>query len=266
MKRIILFALAALSVISCGKPAPKMLILYYSQTGATESVATEIQKQTGADMERFDVVDIYDGDFIQTVERIKTERENGYIPELVPLSVDIADYDVIFLGYPVWFGTYAPPVKALFEVVDFKGKKIVPFCTFGSGGLFSSIADMEKALPDSEISEGFGIRNARISCAAQELDRFLIENGWKEGSVDPLPEYSSQEAVTADDAAIYNEATQGYPFPMGEPVSVGSRVVPGGVDYLFTVKSKAFDGSEAEGKVYVSSREGRKAEFTQAVR
>lgn len=266
MKKIFIAILISVLMVSCSEKAPKALILYYSQTGATQAVAEAIQAQTGADIERFDVEDVYDGDFEATIQRCLAERESGAVPTLVPIKSDLSKYDVIFLGYPIWFGTYAPPVKALLSNVDLKGKKIVPFCTFGSGGLFSSIEDLKGTLAESEIAEGFGIRNARIQYTEEELDRFLIENGYKEGTIDPLPDYSEQDEVIPEERAIYDEATAGYPYPMGEPVSVGSRTVPGGVDFLFIVASKDMQGNPVEGKVYVARRNGRNPEFTQVVR
>jgi len=267
MKKTILPAILASAIImSCTDKTPKTLILYYSQTGTTEAVATELQKQTGADIARFDVVERYDGDFDATIQRCLEERKEGFTPTLETLSCDPESYDVVFLGYPIWFGTYAPPLQALLDTFKFAGKKVVPFCTFGSGGLYSSIADLAKALPEAEIAEGYGVRAARIASAPQELERFLKENGYIEGEVETLPEYSESKEPTAEETAIYREATDGYPFPMGEAVAVSSREVPGGMDYIFTTASTNREGERIEGKVYVVTREGNKAEFTQAVR
>lgn len=265
MKKILTLVISAAMMISCAEKAPKVLILYYSQTGATKAVAEEIQKQIGGDIQAFDVEEIYDGDFDATIKRCLEERQSGFVPTLVPVG-DLSEYDVIFLGYPIWFGTYAPPVKALLENVDLSGKTIVPFCTFGSGGLVSSREDLVAALPSCEVAEGFGIRNARLQYAEEELDRFLIEGGYKEGSVEPLEDYSPQDVVIPEELALYQEATAGYPFPMGEPVSVGSRSVPGGVDFLFITQSADRDGNPVQCKVYVARRNGRPVEFTQVVR
>jgi len=266
MKKLITLLLSTAVMASCADKSQKVLILYYSQTGATKAVAEEIQKQIGGDIEAFDVEELYDGNFEATIQRCLGERANGFIPTLVPIQSDLSKYDVVFLGYPVWFGTYAPPVAALLQNVDLAGKKIVPFCTFGSGGLVSSSMDLAENLPDSEIAEGFGIRNARIQYAEEELNRFLIEGGYKNGEIDPLPEYSAQDVVIPEERALYDEATAGYPFPMGEPVSVGSRTVPRGVDFLFITESKDRDGNPMEAKVYVARRNGRPTEFTQVVR
>jgi len=265
MKRILLALILCLTLTSCMKKE-RALILYYSQTGATESLALELQKQTGADIERFDVAEVYDGDYKSTIGRVLVEREEGFVPTLNPLRSSLSEYDVIYLAYPIWFGTYAPPVKALIAGTDLAGKTVVPVCTFGSGGLESSSADLAAALPETTIKPGFGIRNARIDKTAEELNRFLIENGHIPGTVEPLPEYSAQDVVIPEELAIYNEATEGYPYPMGEPVSVGSRSVPGGVDYLFTVVGTGPDGAATQGQVFVSRRNGQKTEFTKVIR
>jgi hypothetical protein len=100
------------------------------------------------------------------------------------LKKKIANYDIIFLGYPIWFGTYANPIITLVKEQDFAGKTIVPFCTFGSGGLNTSSDALKKALPKATIKKGYGVRTARVNAAAKELDRFLKENGYKKGSVE----------------------------------------------------------------------------------
>lgn len=274
MKRHFIFIasaiLVAISMIftisSCTPQGPKSLILYYSQTGITDQVAQEIQKQTGADIERFDVVEKYDGTFEETIQRCLKERETGFVPTLIPIQSNLKEYDVIFLGTPVWFGTYSPAVAALLANADFNGKKIVPICTFGSGGLESTSSELEKALPNSEILPGFGIRAARVQAAQAELDYFLTENGYKDGAVTPLPEYSQQQPVTPEEAAIFKEATDGYPFPLGEAVSAGSREVEGGTDYLFNAKTTNREGVEIISQVYIIARQGSKAEFTRVVR
>ena len=80
--------------------AQKVLVLYYSQNGATQAVAEELQKQLGADIERIEAEEPYAGDFQATIQRSGQEREKGETPALKPLQSKIADYDVIFLGYP----------------------------------------------------------------------------------------------------------------------------------------------------------------------
>ena len=248
--------------------AQKALVLYYSETGTTKTVAQEIQAQTGADIEAVEAVEPYSGNFQETIQRSGRERESGELPALKPLKKRIADYDIVFLGYPIWFGTYALPIATLVKEQDFAGKTVVPFCTFGSGGLNTSTADLKKALPKANIVAGYGVRTARVAAAAKELDRFLKENGYKKGKVEKLPEYSAQQPVTDAERAIFDTACSSYQFPLGTPQTVGKRATADSTDYKFTVKSRGMDGKEATSIIYVTveNAKGAKPEFTEVVR
>ena len=178
------------------------------------------------------------------------------------------DYDIIVLGYPIWFGTYATPIATLVKEQDFAGKTVVPFCTFGSGGLNTSTASLKEALPKANIVKGYGVRTARVDAAAKELDRFLKENGYKEGTVEALPDYSAQQPVTDAEKAIFDAACSNYQFPLGTPSTVGKRQTSDSTDYQFTVKGRGFNGEESTSIIYVtvSNEAGAKPEFTEVVR
>ena len=104
--------------------------------------------------------------------------------------------------------------------------------------------------------------------APAEIDRFLKENGYIEGEVDPLPDFSEQMPVTEEDVKIFDAACGNYQFPLGTPVTVGLRKTPSGTDFLFNVKSNGPDESENTSKIYVTldDEEGAVPEFTQVVR
>lgn len=277
MKKMTLFA-AILALVGCGSPnkseadgdakSMKCLVIYYSQTGVTQKVAQEIAKLLDADIFRIEVEQPYSGTYEETIERSRKEMEEGLLPKLKEMKVDFTKYDVIFLGYPIWFGTYAPPIASLLEKVCFDGKKIIPFCTFGSGGLEASMEALKKALPKAEILPGFGIRNARINKSEAEVEYFLKENGYIEGQVDILPEYSAQQPVTENDIAIFNAACANYTYPLGTPVSVGKRTTVNGTDYRFTARSKDSKGNDVDAVIYVkeSKNPNTKPEFTKVVR
>ena len=277
MKQILII-LAMLAVVLplalCCKPkkaqAPKVLVLYYSQTGTTQKVAETLAASLGADIEAIEAVVPYAGSFEETIGRCKEEMESGTLPELKPLTSDLGAYDVIFLGYPIWFGTCAPPMKALLATAVFAGKKIVPFCTFGSGGLDSSVRDITTALPDATILPGYGVRTARIEAAPAEIDDFLKRNGWIEGEVPALEEFPEAQPVTEEVAAIFDAAVDGYPMLNAKAAEVASRPVPGGTEYLFTAVDQPREGApeapENRIKVYVLALEGQAPVFTQVLR
>ena len=267
MKRFLL-SLAVMATITTVY-AQKALVLYYSETGSTKAVAEELQKQLGADIESIECVKPYSGNFQETMQRGQREMQSGEMPELKPLKSKMANYDVIFLGYPIWFGTYANPIATLVKNNDFAGKTIVPFCSFGSGGLNTSSDALKKALPKAKVQEGYGVRTARVAAAAKELDRFLKENGYKKGTVTKLPAYSAQQPVTEAEKAIFDAACSSYQFPLGTPSTVGKRTTDDSIDYEFKVKSQGFGGGgEQTSTIYVTvgKEEGAKPEFTQVVR
>lgn len=257
-------------VLACnGSHAPKILVLYYSQNGSTETVAQAIQKSLGADIEAIVPVDSYGTDYQATIERGRKELEGGVLPELQPFKSNISDYDIIFLGYPIWFGTYAQPIATVLAKQDFTGKKVVPFCTFGSGGLDSSVKDIKAKLPGVEILPGYGVRAARIDAVPTEIDRFLKTGGFIKGETVKLEEFSAPKPVTEEESTIFDAAVGDYPMIHAKATEVASRAVPEGREYLFTARDLPRDGGETLGremKVYVLAADGQDPVFTQVVR
>lgn len=245
-------------------PATKSIILYYSQTGATKAIAEELQKQTGADMEAIEAVTPYNGSYDETIKRCQEEMAAGKVADIKPLKSDLQKYDTVYVGYPIWFGTYAPPVGTLLKTANLEGKVVVPFCTFGSGGVTETVASMRKTLPKSTVLDGFGIRNARISKLAPELSQHLVNLGIKSGTPITLPDFSAQKELTDADKTIFNAACGDYPMPLGTPVSVGSRKVKDGTQYLFTVNYDDGKGHAGQAKIYVAASDSAniKPEFT----
>lgn len=260
-----------LTAMSCGhKKDAKVLVLYYSQTSNTEQVAQTIASRLNADIEAIVPVNPYDGDFRATIERCMQEREQGILPEIQPIAADIDDYDVIFLGYPVWFGTYAPPVAAWLNEVDLSGKTIVPFCTFGSGGLDSSTRDLEAKQPNATILLGYGVRAARLAAMPKEVDQFLKAHGFLDGEYTILPDFPEQHAVSEEESAIFDAAVDGYPMLHAKATLVASRAIPDGTEYLFNAVDLPREGApdlpSREMQVYVTVLDGESPVFTQVVR
>lgn len=273
MKIMLGLAAAMMVAVSCSpkKEAPKVLVLYYSQTSNTKVVAQEIATRLNADIEEIVPVQPYDGDFEATIQRCMKEREEGIKPETKPLAADLSKYDVIFIGYPVWFGTFAPPVGAFLDNVDLNGKKVVPFCTFGSGGLESSVKDLAEKQPNAEILPGYGVRAARMAAVPKEVDQFLKASGFIEGEYFQPEAFPEQHPVTDDEAAIFDAAVNGYPMLNAKAVTVASRTIPEGTEYLFNAKDLPREDNPkmppaGELKVYVTVEKGDTPVFTKVIR
>lgn len=269
IKNLLIVATTLAALVSCSSSAkkaeaakPKTLVVFYSQSNTTRTVAQEIQKQLNCDIAEIECVEPYSGDFGQTIQRWQKEQQEGTLPEIKPLAKDIKDYDVIFLGYPIWGGTYAIPVATFLKNTDFAGKKLVPFCTFGSGGLNTSVAALQQNAQNAQILDGYGVRQARVAAAPAEVEQFLIKLGFKEGVIEQLPDFSEQKEVSDSEKEIFNQACSDYQMPLGSPVTVGSRLIKGGTEYLFTVEGQG--GMKSQ--IYVLAKENEKPEFTQVVR
>ena len=284
LKLMLILATMTLAAVSCG-PRPEIasecldeeatnaIVLYYSQTGNTAYVAQEIADQMGADIEKIVPVHPYDTGFIATIELCLKEREEGMVTEIEPLTADLSNYSVIFIGYPVWFGTYAPPIATFLDQTDLRGKLIVPFCTFGSGGLESSVRDMTEKLPSDDVMvlSGYGVRAARLDAVPYEVDQFLKANGFLEGEYVELEDFPEQHEVSEEEAAIFNAAVDGYPMLHAQAKTVASRVLPDGTEYLFTAVDLPREGRDdmppaGELQVYVTVVEGEAPVFTHVER
>ena len=272
--KLMMVVAATMMTAACGGPkqeAPKVLVLYYSQTSNTKAVAEEIATRLGADMEEIVPEIPYDSDFQATIERCMQEREQGVIPTIQPIKADIAQYDVVFIGYPVWFGTYAPPVAALLDQVDLSGKKVVPFCTFGSGGLESSVKELAEKQPNAEVLPGYGVRAARLEARPNEVDQWLKAGGFLEGECTQLEEFPEQHEVNEEEAAIFDAAVDGYPMIHAKSTMVATRALPEGTEYLFTAvdlprEDKPDMPPAGEMKVYVTVANGEAPVFTKVIR
>lgn len=269
MKKYILLLAMMLMAASCTqKESQKILVLYYSQTNTTKAVAEYICDQLGADIEEITVVNPYDGSYQETIERCMKERQSGELPEINPIAAKLADYDVIFFGYPIWFGTCALPAISFLKTVDFSGKTIVPFCTFGSGGLLDGIKEVKAAQPAAIVLDGYGVRAARINAMPAEVDRFLKENGFLEGEFEKPGDFSEVRPATEEEAAIFDAAVGTYPMIQAKAKNVCSRAINGGTEYIFEAEAPAGPGPAMPGamKIYVLDMDGQDPEFTQVVR
>lgn len=245
-----------------------ILVVYYSQTGATRAVAEELNRQLGADLLEIEAVEPYDGDYDATISRWLSETENDVRVAIRPIDKNLEDYAIIFIGAPIWGGKFASPMQTFLHDTDLDGKKIVTFATFGSGGLNTATADVRSKQQNSIVSEGYGVRNVRLAQAPEEIRRFLIEGGYIEGEIAPLPPYSDAQPVNEEEAAVFHAACDDYQFPLGTPVAVAKRVTPTSVDYKFDVESTTPDGRKANSVIYVTLPDsiGAVPEFTQVVR
>lgn len=149
----------------------KTLVVYYSATGNTKEAAEAVASATGGDLFELEPVEPYSEDDLNWNDensRVYYEHENPSERNvaLVSASVDHFDeYDTVFIGYPIWWGTAAWPVDGFIEENDFTGKTVIPFCTSASSGLGESGELLKEAAGTGNWLEG--IRFASSVSAAE---------------------------------------------------------------------------------------------------
>lgn len=131
----------------------KKLVIYYSLSGNTEYVADLIAKYAGADTLKIELLKELPEKGIGRILELIRFLFFRKMPEIKDITVDIDDYDVIYIGTPVWAGNMAAPMKTFFSKYKFLGKKVIVFCTAGKT-IGKTLENMKKELDDNEIIGG----------------------------------------------------------------------------------------------------------------
>ena len=151
----------------------KVLVVYYSYSGNTRAIAQKIQKLTNADIFEIKTVKPYPAEYQAVVEQAAKEKQADFRPEIQANAENIAQYDVIFLGTPVWWYTMAPPVKTFMSKNNFDGKVIMPFCTHGGGGAAATFGDMQTLAPKAKVMSGIEIYEKGNLNTTSELIKWI---------------------------------------------------------------------------------------------
>ena len=191
MKQILVLMLLGMGLMlnigtASAESQSKVLVAYFSRTGNeyglgnitkgnTAIIAEIIAAATGADIFEIKPVKPYPNDYKECTKLASQEKAHKVRPEVIGTVDNLQDYDVIFIGYPIWYGDMPMPVYTFLESYDFSGKKIVPFCTHGGSGLSSTDQALTLACPNSEILRGFEIRGVTAQTKTEEAKAKVLE-------------------------------------------------------------------------------------------
>jgi flavodoxin len=140
-------------------------------------MAKQIQQQTGGDLFEIVTVKPYSKDYDECVAEAKKEQQVNARPPLAAEAKDMADYNVVFVGYPNWWGTMPQALFTFLEKYDLSGKTVVPFCTHGSGRWGRSLDDLKKLCPESKILEGLTISGSMVRRSKDDVAKWLQKIG-----------------------------------------------------------------------------------------
>ena len=238
-------------------PAPsKSVVVYFSQNGATKKLAEIFQKAKSADAVELKLVTAYPSTYDSTIAAVKAQRDAKQWPVLENAKVELDKYDTVYLGYPIMFGSFAPPIYTFLDSNDLSGKVVVPFCTYGSGGRKASAAELKTLEPNANVTLAYGISNKRMTAengaevAAKEVEGFFAD--LETGKTDEMlmGGFSEQRPLAAEDSAVFAEATKDYAYLGLKPLSVSTQIVAG-TNYLFVCEMNAFGGPAVQTNVKI---------------
>ena len=196
IKSIITAVLALLMVTSCNaqnkqevkssnkNTMSKSIVIFFShagdnysvgniEVGNTKIVADYITEIKGAD--QFEIVTHkYDGmAYMPLIELAKEEANKGELPPYEGTAPDLSQYDTVFIGGPVWWGTYPQVMFTLFKDINLDGKTVIPFTTHEGSGLASCASDVKKAFPKAKITGEFSIYGHEVRTGKAKVEKWL---------------------------------------------------------------------------------------------
>lgn len=155
----------------------KSLVVYFSWSGNTQNVAQAIQTQTDSDI--FEIVPEtpYSDDYDAVVDLAQEEQRENARPAISERIDHIDDYDVIYVGFPNWWGDMPMILYTFFDSYDLSGKTIAPFCTSGGSGLSNTVNEIKGLEPNATVMDGLHIGSSSASNPDDAVNEWLSEIG-----------------------------------------------------------------------------------------
>lgn len=188
---VVIMALAAISLGACTQKQSeqtsssnnaqnpkemKTLVAYFSASGVTKGVAQKLAEVAGADLHEINPEKRYtdaDLDWHNKQSRSSVEMaDKNSRPAITDKLENMADYDVIYVGFPIWWYTAPTIINTFMESYDFKGKTVIPFATSGGSTIEQACKDLKAAYPDVNWKDGKLLNNA----TATDLQKWVDSN------------------------------------------------------------------------------------------
>lgn len=159
----------------------KTLIVYFSKTGKTEIIAKNIQEFTKGDLLKIESATPYPNSYLLAVLKARKELKSTTLPEIKSNTIDTTEYNTIFIGFPIWWGTMPKVMDTFIKENKLSGKLIIPFATHGGGGLARSLNDIVKLIPDATVEkEVFITKKSGTNDTKKEVELWVskvLKNG-----------------------------------------------------------------------------------------
>ncbi|UVK41675.1 flavodoxin [Mesorhizobium sp. AR10] len=157
----------------------KILVAYFTRSGNTRTIAGLLSRDLQADLFEIEPATPYPADYFATVEQATQERERNYLPPLKATVNNLAAYDTVFLGFPIWGASAPPIIRSFLASQDFAGKTIVPFNLHGGYGLGNSRDVVAQAAPQARFAEGFAMEGLQERRTTEQVREWLAKAALK---------------------------------------------------------------------------------------
>lgn len=154
----------------------KVLVAYFSWEGHTKKIAEEIhEKIPGSDIFEITPLVPYSTNYVSTLISAYQEKSDGRGPEMKDYASNMGSYDVVFLGYPIWWYEEPMIIRTFMRVYPLQGKIIIPFSTSSSTSIDASVSDIRHYEPGAKVLDGKNFRNDKEKAA---MDEWLKDCGF----------------------------------------------------------------------------------------
>ena len=144
-----------------GWAGTRVAVIYFSCTGSTRTAAERIRDMTGADLYELTPEQPYTSQDLSynndACRASQEQKDPAARPRIAGQPLDLSQYGTIYLGYPIWWGTAPRIINTFLDSYDLTGKTIRPFCTSGSSGIETSVADIRAAVPEVNVTAGLRV-------------------------------------------------------------------------------------------------------------
>jgi flavodoxin len=172
-----LFLTGAIMEMNAQNRTPRILIAYFSWGGNTRGIARQIQQRTGGDLFEIELVRPYSTNYNTCLDEALRDQRANARPALKTHVSNMAQYDVIMLGYPNWWASIPMPIASFLEEYDLAGKTIIPFCSHGGGRFGQSLTAIAKLEPQAKIGDALSVHYSGGSSLGNDMSAWLLKNG-----------------------------------------------------------------------------------------
>ena len=145
--------------------------------GTTEYMANLIKEQVGGDLYSIEVAEPYSQDFDEVVDQNHSEMAENFLPELSGETLDISQYNTVYIGYPVWATTIPRAIHTFLNQYDLSGKTVILFCTHNGYGKGNSEKVIAELCPQSDVLEGMAVDSKNILSSDETVTQWLENIG-----------------------------------------------------------------------------------------